>query len=118
MIRPMSSCLFCRIASAEIPAKVIYQDADLVAFEDINPQAPLHCLIIPRRHIATLNDMTPEDAALVGTMQYRAAQIARERGYADGGFRTVINCNADAGQTVFHIHLHLLAGRRFGWPPG
>jgi histidine triad (HIT) family protein len=115
---PMSSCLFCRIASAEIPAKVIYQDADLVAFEDINPQAPLHCLVIPRRHIASLNDLTPEDAAVVGLMQYRAAQIARERGYADAGFRTVMNCNADAGQTVFHIHLHLLAGRRLGWPPG
>ncbi len=115
---PMSSCLFCRIAAAEIPAKVIYQDADLVAFEDINPQAPLHCLIIPRRHIETLNDMTPGDAALVGTMQYRAAQIARERGYADRGYRTVLNCNADAGQTVFHIHLHLLAGRGLGWPPG
>jgi histidine triad (HIT) family protein len=118
MIGAMSSCLFCRIVAAEIPAKVIYQDADVLAFEDINPQAPLHCLIIPRRHIATLNDMQVEDAAIVGTMQYRAAQIARERGYADGGFRTVINCNADAGQTVFHIHLHLLAGRRLHWPPG
>ncbi len=114
----MSSCLFCRIAAAEIPAKVIYQDADLVVFEDIVPQAPLHCLVIPRRHIATLNDMMIEDAALVGAMQYRAAQIAQERGYADGGFRTVFNCNADAGQPVFHIHLHLLAGRRLGWPPG
>jgi histidine triad (HIT) family protein len=101
----MSSCLFCRISAGEIPAKVIYQDADLVAFEDINPQAPLHCLVIPRRHIATLNDLTPDDAHVV-------------RGYADGGFRTVMNCNADAGQTVFHIHLHLLAGRRMGWPPG
>ncbi|MCC6162190.1 MAG: histidine triad nucleotide-binding protein [Acidobacteria bacterium] len=114
----MSSCLFCRIASGEIPARVIFQDANLVAFEDINPQAPLHCLVIPRRHIATLNDMTPDDAALVGAMQYRAAQIARERGYADGGFRTVFNCNAAAGQTVFHIHLHVLAGRTFDWPPG
>jgi len=114
----MSSCLFCRIAAAEVPAKVIYQDADLVAFEDITPQAPLHCLIIPRRHIASLNEMTLDDAAVVGAMQYRAAQIARERGHADGGFRTVFNCNADAGQTVFHIHLHLLAGRRLGWPPG
>ena len=118
MIRPMSSCLFCRIAAAEIPARVIYQDADYVVFEDINPQAPLHCLVIPRRHVATLNDLTPEDGALIGGMQYRAAQIARERGYADGGYRTVFNCNADAGQTVFHVHLHLLAGRRFGWPPG
>ena len=114
----MSSCLFCRISAGEIPAKVIHQDADVVVFEDINPQAPLHCLVIPRRHIATLNDLTPDDAAVVGTMHYRAAQIAKERGYADGGFRTVFNCNADAGQTVFHIHLHLLAGRRLGWPPG
>lgn len=114
----MSSCLFCRIAAAEIPAKVVYQDADLVAFEDINPQAPLHVLLIPRRHIATTNDLTPEDATLVGQLLYRAAQIARERGYADAGYRTVFNCNAAAGQTVFHIHLHLLAGRGLGWPPG
>ena len=114
----MSSCLFCRIAASEIPAKVIYQDADLVVFEDINPQAPLHCLIVPRRHVATLNDPTPDDADLVGVMHYRAAQIAKERGYADRGYRTVLNCNADAGQTVFHIHLHLLAGRGLGWPPG
>jgi histidine triad (HIT) family protein len=114
----MSSCLFCRISAGEIPAKVIYQDAEVVVFEDINPQAPLHCLVIPRKHIATLNDLTPDDAALVGAMHYRAAQIARERGHAEGGFRTVFNCNADAGQTVFHVHLHLLAGRRLGWPPG
>lgn len=114
----MSSCLFCRIASAEIPAKVIYQDAEVLAFEDVNPQAPLHCLIIPRRHIASLNDLTPEDTGLVGTMQYRAAMLAKERGYGERGYRTIFNCQADAGQTVFHIHLHLLAGRSLGWPPG
>ena len=114
----MSSCLFCRISAAEIPAKVIYQDADLMVFEDINPQAPLHCLVIPRRHIDSLDTMTAKDEALVGRMLHRAALLMRERGYAEGGYRTVFNTNADAGQTVFHIHLHVLAGRALGWPPG
>lgn len=114
----MSSCLFCRISAAEIPARVIYQDADLLAFEDINPQAPFHCLVIPRRHIASLDAMTAEDEALVGRMVHRAALLMRERGYAEGGYRTVFNTNADAGQTVFHVHLHVLAGRAMGWPPG
>jgi histidine triad (HIT) family protein len=114
----MDDCLFCKIARGDIPSDKVLEDDTFVAFRDINPKAPQHVLIVPREHIASLNDLTPEDAAVVGLMQYRAAQIARERGYADAGFRTVMNCNADAGQTVFHVHLHLLAGRRLGWPPG
>lgn len=114
----MSNCLFCRIAHAEIEASIVYDDDDLVAFNDINPQAPLHVLIVPRRHIATLNDLAAEDEALVGKMLRRAAAIAAEKGYAARGYRTVFNCNSEAGQTVFHIHLHLLAGRGLGWPPG
>lgn len=112
------SCLFCRIAAGEIPATIVHQDDTLVAFADINPQAPLHVLVIPRRHVATLNDLTGDDDALVGSMQRTAAAIAKAHGYSDRGFRTVMNCNADAGQTVFHIHLHLLAGRGLTWPPG
>ena len=112
------SCLFCKIVAGEIPAKRIYEDADLVAFEDINPQAPLHCLVVPRRHVATLNDLQAGDDGLVGAMVRRAAAIAKDRGLDAGGYRTVFNCNSDAGQTVFHIHLHVLGGRRMGWPPG
>ncbi len=112
------SCLFCKIAAGEIPATLVYQDDTLVAFKDINPQAPLHVLVIPRRHVATLNDLSAGDDALVGSMQRAAAAIAKEHGYAERGFRTVMNCNAEAGQTVFHIHLHLLAGRGLVWPPG
>jgi histidine triad (HIT) family protein len=96
----------------------VYEDHELVAIRDINPQAPLHVLIVPRRHIATLNDLTPSDDSVVGAMQRAAAAIAKEHGYADQGYRTVFNTNRDAGQTVFHIHLHLLAGRGLGWPPG
>jgi histidine triad (HIT) family protein len=114
----MSTCLFCRIARKEIPASVIYEDDELVVFNDINPQAPLHALVIPKRHVATLNDLSSADDALVGNMVRRAAAIASEKGYAEGGFRTVFNTNAQAGQTVFHIHLHLLAGRGLSWPPG
>ena len=112
------SCLFCRIAAGEIPASKVYEDADMLAFNDIKPQAPLHVLIIPKRHIATTNDLAESDEALVGQLVRRAAAIAGEKGYADRGYRTVFNCNAGAGQTVFHIHLHLLAGRNLGWPPG
>ena len=114
----MSSCLFCRIAAGEIPASLVYQDDRLLAFKDINPQAPGHVLVIPRRHVATLNDLTAEDDGLVGEMVRRGAAIARELGFGESGYRTVFNCNADAGQTVFHIHLHVLGGRRLGWPPG
>ena len=114
----MSNCLFCRIIAGEIPGTIVYQDERLIALKDVNPQAPTHILIVPRRHIATLNDLAPEDDALVGEMTRRAAAIAREHGHADRGYRTVFNCNAEAGQTVFHIHLHVLGGRTFGWPPG
>ena len=96
----------------------MYEDDRVLAFNDINPQAPLHALVIPKRHIPTVNDVTAEEAALVGEMIRAAAAIAREKGYADRGFRTVFNTNADAGQTVFHIHLHVLAGRGLSWPPG
>jgi histidine triad (HIT) family protein len=114
----MTDCLFCKIVSGDLPAKLIHQDDELVAFTDINPQAPLHVLIVPRRHIATLNDLAPGDDGLVGSMLRTAAAIAGEHGYADRGYRTIVNCNREAGQTVFHIHLHLLAGRSFHWPPG
>ena len=114
----MTNCLFCRIIAGEIPGAIVYQDDHLVAFKDINPQAAMHVLIVPRRHIPSLNDLTPEDDGLVGEMVRRAAALARENGHADAGYRTVFNCNADAGQTVFHIHLHVLGGRRLGWPPG
>jgi histidine triad (HIT) family protein len=112
------SCLFCKIVAGEIPAKRVYEDNDLIAFEDLNPQAPVHVLVIPRRHIATINDLAGSDDALVGAMVRCAAAIAKERGVDGGGYRTVFNCNGEAGQTVFHIHLHVLGGRRLGWPPG
>lgn len=114
----MNDCLFCRIIAGEIPGSIVHQDEDLVAFTDVNPQAPLHVLIVPRRHIATLNDLEPGDDRLVGSMFRCAAALAREHGSADRGYRTVFNCNREAGQSVFHIHLHLLAGRSLGWPPG
>ena len=114
----MADCLFCRIATGQIPASIVYQDDRLMAFQDLNPQAPLHVLIIPRRHIATLNDRTVGDDSLVGGMIRRAAAIAQEHGHADRGYRTLFNCNREAGQSVFHVHLHLLAGRSMAWPPG
>ena len=114
----MADCLFCKIALRQIPATIVYEDESVIAIEDINPQAPLHLLIIPKTHIPTLNDLAPQDDALLGEMNRRAAAIARERGYHDRGFRTVFNTNREAGQSVFHIHLHLLAGRPLGWPPG
>jgi histidine triad (HIT) family protein len=111
-------CLFCRIVAGQIPAALVHQDDDLIAFKDISPQAPLHLLIVPRRHVPTLNDLAAGDDALVGSMLRTAAALAASHGYAERGYRTVFNCNADAGQTVFHIHLHLLAGRGLTWPPG
>ena len=114
----MSECLFCRMIAGEIPVKPVYQDESLIVIEDINPQAPLHVLIIPKTHIASLNDLTPDHDALVGSMVRRAAALAKERGYGGRGFRTVFNTNREAGQSVFHIHLHLLAGRPLAWPPG
>jgi histidine triad (HIT) family protein len=109
-------CLFCRIVRREIPATLVAETEDCVAFRDINPQAPVHVVVIPRTHVASLNDAT--DAQLVGRLATIAAEIARTEGIADSGYRTVINTNADAGQTVFHMHLHLLGGRRMAWPPG
>lgn len=114
----MVDCLFCKILEGQIPASIIYEDERLIAFKDINPQAPLHALIVPKRHIASLNELTAEDDQLVGEMVRRAAALANQQGYAERGFRTVFNTNAEAGQTVFHIHLHLLAGRGLTWPPG
>jgi histidine triad (HIT) family protein len=114
----MSSCLFCRIISGEIPSKKLFEDDHLVAFADLAPQAPFHALVVPRQHVATLNDLGPEHDAIVGEMVRRAAALAKEHGYAEPGYRTVFNCNADAGQAVFHIHLHVLAGRKLSWPPG
>jgi histidine triad (HIT) family protein len=114
----MSDCLFCKIAAGQIPGAIVFEDETLVAFKDINPQAPLHLLIIPKQHIASLNDLSAGDDALVGSMFRRAATLAKEHGYDERGYRTVFNTNRDAGQTVFHIHLHLLAGRPLAWPPG
>ena len=110
--------MFCKIVAGEIPAKRVHEDDELLAFEDIKPEAPVHVLIIPKRHIPTLNDVEPTDQTLVGAMMRRAALIAQERGIDAAGYRTVMNCNGNAGQTVFHIHLHLLGGRRLSWPPG
>jgi histidine triad (HIT) family protein len=114
----MTDCVFCRVAAHQIPAKIAYEDDRIFAFDDINPQAPLHVLIIPKAHIATLNDLVPSHDGLAGEMIRRAAAIAKDRGFHERGFRTVFNCNSEAGQTVFHIHLHLLAGRPLRWPPG
>lgn len=112
-------CLFCRIAAREIPGKIVFESERVVAFEDIQPQAPTHVLLIPREHVAASTlDVTADTRALVGELVETAAQIARERGFADAGYRLVFNTNAAAGQTVFHLHLHLLGGRSFGWPPG
>lgn len=112
------SCLFCRIIAGDIASTRVYEDDELVAFADVNPAAPMHVLIVPRTHIATLNDLGPEHDTLVGSMQRRAAAIAAARGFAASGYRTVINCNAAAGQSVFHLHLHVLGGRSLAWPPG
>ena len=114
----MSDCLFCKIVTGQISASIVYQDDHVVAFKDNNPRAPTHVLVVPRRHIASLNDLTPEDDGLVGEIGRRGAAIARTAGHADRGYRTVFNTNADAGQTVFHIHLHVLGGRTMTWPPG
>jgi histidine triad (HIT) family protein len=114
----MTNCIFCRIASGDIPTNVVYQDDQVVAFRDLNPQAPTHVLVVPRRHVATLNDLGETDAELVGRMYLAARQIAADEGVAERGYRTVFNCNAEAGQSVFHLHLHVLGGRPMGWPPG
>ena|SRR5437867_2935818 len=114
----MADCLFCRIARKEIPAKLIYEDRQVVAFEDINPQAPTHALVIPKIHFATLNDVGPSEEGLLGHMMIVAIRVAKDKGLHDSGYRVVANCLEGAGQSVFHIHVHLLGGRRFAWPPG
>jgi len=111
-------CLFCKIINSEIPAAIVYQNDDVLAFNDVNPQAPTHILFIPKKHIATVNDLEISDAALVGKLYLAAKEVATDAGFADEGYRLVMNCNAGAGQTVFHIHLHMLAGRALHWPPG
>jgi histidine triad (HIT) family protein len=112
------SCLFCKIAAGEVSATIVHEDDQVVAFQDIHAQAPLHVLVVPRRHIATLNEIGVDDEPLVGHMVRVARDVAQQHGYDQSGYRTVFNCNADGGQTVFHIHLHLLAGRSLTWPPG
>jgi histidine triad (HIT) family protein len=113
-----SDCLFCKIIAREIPASIVYEDDRVLAFNDINPQGPTHVLVVPKQHIASLNELTPEHDAIVGEVVRRGAAIAKERGIDTGGFRAVFNTNRDAGQTVFHIHLHLIGGRSMHWPPG
>src|SRR6185503_17095243 len=114
----MAPCLFCSIANHEIPASIVYEDDRVIAFNDINPQAPTHVLVVPKRHIETLNTLEPGDDGIVGEVVRRAAAIAKERGISEKGYRTVFNTNREAGQTVFHIHLHLVGGRPMAWPPG
>jgi len=114
----MSETIFNKIIKREIPADIVYEDDEVLAFKDINPQAPVHVLIIPKRNIPTIDDLTPADAPLVGKLFLAAQKIAREQGVAEAGYRTVMNCNAEGGQVVFHLHLHLLGGRTMGWPPG
>ncbi|WP_163832408.1 histidine triad nucleotide-binding protein [Spartinivicinus ruber] len=111
-------CLFCKIAAGEIPSNKVYEDEQIYAFHDINPGAPTHFLIIPKQHIATLNEASTEHQTLLGHMQLMASKLCKEMGLAEEGYRTVINCNKQAGQTIFHIHLHVLGGRALRWPPG
>ncbi|HSF56831.1 MAG TPA: histidine triad nucleotide-binding protein [Candidatus Binatia bacterium] len=114
----MSDCLFCDIVEGRVKGDVVYRDESVVAFRDIRPQAPVHILIIPRKHVATILDLEANDQALIGQIFFVIAKLVREQGIAESGFRVVVNSGADAGQSVFHLHFHLLGGRRFGWPPG
>lgn len=113
-----SDCIFCKMVAGAIKPDKVYEDADVLAFRDINPQAPVHVLIVPKRHVATLNDLNGEDATLMGRLFLAAKKVAAQSGVASSGYRTVVNCNADAGQSVWHVHLHLLGGRVMRWPPG
>ena len=114
----VENCLFCKIAEGQIPAKIIYQDEDVVAFEDINPQAPHHILLIPRRHISSMSDLTLEDGPMLALLFVTADRLAKKLGLGERGYRFVTNVGPDAGQSVFHLHFHLLGGRKFSWPPG
>jgi histidine triad (HIT) family protein len=114
----MPACIFCRIAAGEIPSAVVHQDELCVAFRDIEPRAPVHILIVPRRHVASLADLTAADCALAGHLQLTAARLAAAEGLDGSGYRVVVNCGSDGGQTVDHLHVHLLGGRPLGWPPG
>lgn len=113
-----ADCLFCRMVSGAIQPDKVYEDVDVLAFKDIHPQAPVHVLVIPKRHITTLNDLTDADVTLVGKLVLTGKKIAAQLGIAESGYRLVANCNADAGQSVWHVHLHVLGGRRMQWPPG
>ncbi|MEW5745032.1 MAG: histidine triad nucleotide-binding protein [Nitrospirota bacterium] len=114
----MADCLFCKIVERKIPAKIVYEDDRVLAFEDINPQAPVHTLVIPRKHIPTLNDIADDDVTLMGHLVRVTSTIAAEKGVAERGFRVVANCNPESGQIVYHIHFHVIGGRQMNWPPG
>lgn len=114
----MSDCIFCKMASGEIKPDVVYEANTMLTFRDINPQAPTHVLVIPKRHIPTLNDVEPNDRELIGDLYLVAQEVARREGIAESGYRTVFNCRGDGGQEVYHLHLHVLGGRRMQWPPG
>ena len=113
-----NDCLFCKIVEKKIPADIVYESEDIIAFKDIEPKAPIHCLIIPKKHISTINDIDGSNSNIIGLMYEAAAQLARTLNVDKDGYRVVMNCNSNGGQTVYHIHLHFLAGRRFSWPPG
>lgn len=115
---PAEECLFCRIVDKQVPSEIVYEDDHVVAFRDINPQAPTHFLVIPRRHISSLAAVSEEDIDVLGRLQYVASQLAKAHGFSDDGYRTVINCGIHGQQTVFHLHLHVLGGRQLTWPPG
>ncbi len=114
----MTDCIFCKIARHEVPSRIVFENERLLAFHDLFPAAPTHILLIPKTHYTTLNDVPASEAAVLGELMTTAAQIARDNGFADDGYRVVMNCNSDGGQSVYHIHLHLLAGRKLTWPPG
>jgi histidine triad (HIT) family protein len=113
----MEDCLFCKIIEKKIDAKIVHEDERAIAFRDVNPQAPLHVLVVPRKHIATIDDVTSEDEADMGYLFRVASEIAAAEGLAERGYRTVMNCKAEAGQSVFHVHLHVVGGKQLGWPP-
>lgn len=117
MEKPMD-CLFCKIINKEIPSTIAFEDDEVFAFEDINPKAPTHTLIIPKKHISTINDIEPAEATLAGKLILTAKKLAKEKGIAENGYRVLMNCNSDGGQEVYHIHLHLIGGRPLHWPPG